>query len=581
MIEVGILALAAAAGLSLKYRNEAGRSATKMEELELRLKGAGIQIDQLSREKNQLAEELAAFADLAQKLGSTALVKDTVDILVAMIRRFRIPHQSCVVLLYNHQGTLTPIHVDSRYTELLGASRLLRLEEPLIQRVLKSRKARVEPKITGNPEERIFKDEASAMAVPLLVSRELIGVIYLGSVKEGTHTAEHLKTLKTLSELAAPSLKNAKLLEAKEQDLASERETREAVEAKNSQLAGLQQLGQRIGRTLSSLDTVTVVAESLQEMIPQAQSVILFTPAGLSDSHALRAECAHTPYAEYVRNLAPRDDDGLFGTAHTLGKTMLVPDTEIFRVENILASENSVVIAPLLSQADSGESPQSLGFLYVGAVEKNSLNEEHRNLVETVSYQAAMALKNARLYEQTQRLALTDGLTGLCTHRLFQEKLAEEIVRAKKQGQSLVLAMVDADNFKTYNDTLGHPAGDALLQDIANLLRDKVRPCDLVCRYGGDEFALLLRDIDKEAARTICERIREAFQLRFGGNKVQVTSSIGIACYPIDAGTKKDLAKAADDALYQSKRGGRNRVSVSASKEIRHARPLVHEVLAR
>lgn len=581
MLEVGFLIAAAVSGLTFKYRKEAGRSSSKVEELELRLKGAGLQIDQLTREKNQLSDELAAFGDLAQKLGATALVKETVDILVAMIRRFRIPYQSCVLLLYNHQGSLEPVHVESPHNELLGASRLLRLEEPLIQRVLKSRKARVEPRISGNPEERIFKDEASAMAVPLLVNKEVIGAIYVGSVRADTHTAEHLKTLRTLSELAAPSLKNARILEAKEQDLAVERESREAVEAKNAQLAGLQHLGQKIGRTLSSLDTITVVAESLREMVAPAQSVIFFTPAGSGDSHTLRAECAHTPYAEYVRNLAPRDDEGLLGTANSLGKTVLVPDTERFRVENFLASENSVVVAPLLSQGDSEESRECLGLLYLGAVEKNALTEEHRNLVETVSYQAAMALKNARLYEQTQRVALTDGLTGLCTHRLFQERLMEEIARAESQNRNFVLAMVDADNFKTYNDTLGHPAGDALLKDIANLLRDKVRDNDLVCRYGGDEFALLLRDTDKEEARDVCERIREGFQLRFGGNKVQVTSSIGLACFPIDANSKQDLAKAADDALYQSKRAGRNRVSVSASAKVRNARPLVYEVLAR
>ena len=144
-----------------------------------------------------------------------------------------------------------------------------------------------------------------------------------------------------------------------------------------------------------------------------------------------------------------------------------------------------------------------------------------------------------------------------------------------------MLVMVDADNFKTYNDTLGHPAGDALLKEIAALLKDKVRASDIVCRYGGDEFALLLKNTRKEDAQRMCERIREAFQLRFGGNEVQVTSSIGLACFPTDADSKKDLAKAADDALYVSKRGGRNRVSVSPNLAERRANPIQQEVLKR
>ncbi|MCA9794107.1 MAG: sensor domain-containing diguanylate cyclase, partial [Candidatus Eremiobacteraeota bacterium] len=220
-----------------------------------------------------------------------------------------------------------------------------------------------------------------------------------------------------------------------------------------------------------------------------------------------------------------------------------------------------------------------LGCLYVGASRENAFTEEHRNLIETVSYQTAMALKNARLYEQTQQMALTDGLTGLYTHRLFQEKLSDEIEWSERHNRPFCLVMVDTDNFKTYNDTLGHPQGDSLLKEIAVLLKDKVRSTDIVCRYGGDEFALLLRETLKDDALKMCERIREAFQLRFGGNKVVVTASIGMACFPTDAVTKKDLAKAADDALYVSKRGGRNRVTASPPLEERE--DIVQEILPR
>jgi diguanylate cyclase (GGDEF)-like protein len=250
-----------------------------------------------------------------------------------------------------------------------------------------------------------------------------------------------------------------------------------------------------------------------------------------------------------------------------------------------LGAEQSVVIAPLFSSSSEAEAEgqteqELLGVLYVGAAEQNALTEDHGNLIETVSYQTAMALKNARLYEQTQQQALTDGLTGLYTHRLFQEKLGQELEKAEQTSQQLVLCMVDCDNFKTYNDTLGHPAGDALLKDIASLLKDKVRAQDIVSRYGGDEFALLLKT-SKENAVRMCERIREAFQLRFGGHQVQVTSSIGVACYPTDAVTKKDLAKAADDALYVAKRGGRNLVAPSKTLKERTTKPIVQEVLIR
>ncbi len=570
----------------------------KQDQLEMHLKTAQHQLgtirqsnEGLTKEKKQLTDELKSVYDMARSLGASTQLEETVGIVLAMVRRLRIPFQSCVILLYRN-GNLTPALSETPYRDVLAMSHLLQLEESLIKEVVESRKPRLKPEISGSSEGRIFKDERSVMAVPLSVSKEIVGVIYVGSVHAGTHTEEHLDSLKMLAAFAAPSVKTAILFEDKEKDLASERRTREAVEAKNAQLAGLQHMGQKMGASLKTSKTMEVVSESLRAMVPDAQSVILFTPdKEATDGHALKAEYADTPYVDFVRHLALRDDEGLLGKAIKLNTTILVQDTEIYEVQNLLGSEHSVVVAPLLgstsdgpfeqhTEDDSGAS-ELLGCLYVGAAKENAFNEEHRNLIETVSYQTAMALKNSRLYEQTQQMALTDGLTGLYTHRLFQEKLVEEVEWAARHNQTVVLVMVDADNFKSYNDTLGHPAGDALLKEIAALLKDKVRSTDIVCRYGGDEFALLLKNTQKEDAVKMCERIREAFQLRFGGNEVQVTSSIGLAAYPTDAESKTDLAQAADDALYVSKRGGRNRVSASPTLEERRKDPIQQEVLPR
>lgn len=577
-----------------------GLKVREQEELERQLRMAQHQSqtqkqasDKLTQQNRRLSDELQSVYDMASSLGASTQLEETVGIVLSMVRRLRIPFQSCVILLYRGDN-LTPVLSETPYRDVLAMSHLLQLEESLIKEVVESRRPRLKPELSASSEGRIFKDERSVMCVPLIVSKEIVGVIYVGSVQVNTHNEEHLKALKMLTAFAAPSVKTAMLFEDKEKDLLSVKKILAAVEAKNAQLAGLQQMGQQMGASLKASTTLQVVASSIKNMISEAQSVILFTrdpedPKG----HALRAELADTPYADYVRNLALRDDEGLLGKAISLSSTILVQDTEMFDVQNLLGSEKSVVVAPLFGGAEeeeqssgedeSGAGPQStlLGALYVGAARENALTEEHRNIIETVSYQTAMALKNSRLYEQTQKMALTDGLTGLYTHRLFQEKLNEEIEYAERHNQPVVLVMVDADNFKTYNDTLGHPAGDALLKEIAALLKDKVRASDIVCRYGGDEFALLLKNTRKEDAHRMCERIREAFQLRFGGNEVQVTSSIGLACFPTDADSKKDLAKAADDALYVSKRGGRNRVSVSPVLAERRANPITQEILKR
>ncbi len=544
-------------------------------------------LDGLTKDKKQLTDELKSVYDMARSLGASTQLEETVGIVLSMVRRLRIPFQSCVILLYRNDN-LTPVLSETPYRDVLAMSHLLQLEESLIKEVVESRKPRLKPELSASSEGRIFKDERSVMCVPLVVSKEIVGVIYVGSVHVNTHNEQHLDALKMLAAFAAPSIKTAMLFEDKDNEVIKVKKALAAVEAKNSQLAGLQQMGQKMGASLKTRNTLEVVAASIKSMISDAQSVILFTrDSEAPDGHILKAEFADSPYEDYVLNLAPRDDEGLLGKAISLNSTVLVQDTDMFDVQNLLGSEHSVVVAPLFGGKEDDDSEEEsahsslLGCLYVGAAKENAFTEEHRNIIETVSYQTAMALKNARLYEQTQQMALTDGLTGLYTHRLFQEKLSEEIEYADRHDQPVVLVMVDADNFKSYNDTLGHPAGDALLKEIAALLKDKVRAADIVCRYGGDEFALLLKNTRKDDAARMCERIREAFQLRFGGNEVQVTSSIGLACFPTDADTKKDLAKAADDALYVSKRGGRNRVSSSPVMAERRANPIKQEILAR
>lgn len=551
---------------------------TKLKSAEYQSKMAQQTIDRLSQEAEVKGKELESVYQMASNLGASTKLEETMQVIHSMIRRLRIPYQSCVILL-NRDGQLSPALAETPYRELLAMSHLLKLEEDLIQEVVEQQKPKLVSDMSSSSEGRIFKDEKSVLCVPLSLGSESVGVIYVGSIRAGTHKEEHLATLKMLAAFAAPSVKTAMLFEEKEDEVDRERKIREAVEAKNRQLAGLQKMGQQMGETLNPAKTMKVVANSLKQMIPDSQSVIMFTQ-DRKDKHAMKAEFSLTPYAHFVKNLALRDDEGLLGTAKKNRSTVLIQDTQHYEIQNLLEGERSVVVAPLLAPTESGKKEDEvLGCLYVGASRENAFTEEHRNLIETVSYQTAMALKNARLYEQTQQMALTDGLTGLYTHRLFQEKLSDEIEWSERHNRPFCLVMVDTDNFKTYNDTLGHPQGDALLKEIAALLKDKVRSTDIVCRYGGDEFALLLRETLKDDALKMCERIREAFQLRFGGNKVVVTASIGMACFPTDAVTKKDLAKAADDALYVSKRGGRNRVTASPPLEERE--DIVQEILPR
>lgn len=166
---------------------------------------------------------------------------------------------------------------------------------------------------------------------------------------------------------------------------------------------------------------------------------------------------------------------------------------------------------------------------------------------------------------QLRQLAITDGLTELYNYRFFKEQLYLEISRAKRHNINVSIAMIDIDYFKNYNDTNGHPAGDVVLKDIAQLLHGNIRSIDIAARYGGEEFALILVETDKDAATFVANKIKSLVeQHRFQHEETQpngkLTISMGVATFPGDATTPEDLVSLADKRLYHAKKNGRNRV---------------------
>jgi diguanylate cyclase (GGDEF)-like protein len=178
---------------------------------------------------------------------------------------------------------------------------------------------------------------------------------------------------------------------------------------------------------------------------------------------------------------------------------------------------------------------------------------------------------NAELEATNRRLAALatqDDLTGLSNHRAFQERLTAEVRRADRYQAPLVLIMIDVDHFKQYNDTYGHPAGDTVLKRIAVLLQSGIRDTDMAARYGGEEFALILPEMDRGSALTVAERVRAAVASA-PWEKRAVTVSLGV-CSLSQAADPSALIVCADDALYRSKKNGKNRVTYGCPGD-RHA----------
>ncbi|MGI8802939.1 MAG: diguanylate cyclase [Solirubrobacteraceae bacterium] len=218
-------------------------------------------------------------------------------------------------------------------------------------------------------------------------------------------------------------------------------------------------------------------------------------------------------------------------------------------------------IAHVLRASDGSD--EVLGVISVARGER-PFEVGERDLFAYLARQAAVSIENVGLHEQVQRQALTDELTGLYNHRRFVEALAAEAERARRFDQSVGLVMLDLDDFKSVNDTYGHQQGDQVLRSVAALMRTYSREIDAPARYGGEELAIVLPQTDLEGAHRLAERLRTGIdQLEIpmvsGSGTMRVTASLGVAALPDSAQDPERLIAAADAALYEAKRMGKNR----------------------
>jgi diguanylate cyclase (GGDEF)-like protein len=193
-----------------------------------------------------------------------------------------------------------------------------------------------------------------------------------------------------------------------------------------------------------------------------------------------------------------------------------------------------------------------------------AFDEEERWALSSLAAQAAVALENARLHELVERQARVDDLTGLANRRRCEEALAEELARARRFGTPFALVLGDVDDFKTINDRHGHAVGDAVLREVAEVMRATLRDVDLAARWGGEEFVVLLPGTDAEAAAEVAERLRSALAAQLLGapdGAFRATASFGVAVYPT-AQNAQELFETADRSLYRAKTSGKNRVEV-------------------
>src|SRR6267143_1933122 len=322
----------------------------------------------------------------------------------------------------------------------------------------------------------------------------------------------------------------------------------------------------RFFRALEELNKTTTPQQAAETAVAQARQMcgaLDLCAVTLFEHGRHRVAAVDGVSASALRELSFSENAGLVSNVVKLGAPLpgrplaAMDRVQIFDGGTVVRGLAALKIFPLKAGASV------VGTLVCGSRDAGALPEPAQKELAMLALQAAEALLRTRLYEQAERLATTDGLTGLLNRRTFNAQLQGRLREAQRYSRPLSLLLLDVDHFKKVNDTFGHPAGDAVLKGIAAVAQRQARETDIVARYGGEEMALILPETDAAGAHAIAERIRKAVGATSHPTEqgaIQVTVSIGLATSPCPGDSAEAVLEAADKALYRAKQGGRNRV---------------------
>jgi diguanylate cyclase (GGDEF)-like protein len=241
---------------------------------------------------------------------------------------------------------------------------------------------------------------------------------------------------------------------------------------------------------------------------------------------------------------------------------IMMPGLDGFEVCHLLKTTYETKNIPIIMVTAKSESADIKRALELGAHDYVKKPFDESEVLARI--QSALRLKEYQ--DMLRDMAMKDSLTGLYNHALLIDLFEKEFAKTKRDGDGLTFVMLDIDHFKKVNDTYGHSAGDVVLKDVSKILLESIRSCDIVGRYGGEEFSIVLLTSDSSEVIEICERIRkniENYSFNIGDNSISITISLGAYISDFNSQiTPKEMIKLADDSLYTAKKNGRNRLEV-------------------
>ena len=384
------------------------------------------------------------------------------------------------------------------------------------------------------------KSTRSELAIPLMVRDEVVGVLDCQSDRLNHFDNETIDLLTLFSTQASMALQNARLYSL-ERERARQLEAINAIAKQTTAVLDLEELLVRVCRLIQQAFQVSHVSLFLRE----EHDVVLRAHYGtltLRIPEGGRFPASAEPWAQVL------------ATNATVTETNPLTAATKFYAESA-----SRMCIPLVSFG------QILGVLVLDSGTPDAFGDGDLQSLESVADICAAAIQNAHYVERVKQLAYLDGLTGIFNRRFFELRIMEEIERARRYGTGMAVIMADIDQFKRLNDEFGHLLGDEVLRQVSSLFHQQLRKIDVVCRYGGEEFGILLTQTHAEHAMSVAEKLRRTVESwQFPGVPSTVTISAGAAAFPEHGTTRDDLVRAADTGLYAAKQEGRNRVCLAS-----------------
>ncbi len=377
---------------------------------------------------------------------------------------------------------------------------------------------------------------SAAICAPMLYKGRVLGAISAQSYQEGSYTPEDLDLLQGIADISSVAIDNAFHIAELERRRREAERVEEIGRALTSSLDRKEVLGKVIAAALDVLGVDGASVWLLRQEGVERAAEVAESGGSISLPKGLTWDLTGTPIADRVI------EDRLPVILDDLGSSALVPE----HLRPHLKSGSGVGV-PLIVGG------RVAGVLTAGSRNARHFTDDDTAVLQRLAGQASVALENARLHASLQALTLTDPLTGLPNRRRLQIHLDKEVAAARR-GRSLVVAVFDLDDFKHYNDTLGHLMGDDILRAFAQILDEENRAMNLVARYGGDEFVAILSDSHMDGAQLYVHRVTERVVTDAVLGEHGVTVSIGLAEFDrASMKTMEDIIQAADSDMYRRK----------------------------